>query len=78
MKDILTIGEVAARSGVATSALRFYEAWGRIRSERTLASRRCLSLDRFRLANPEDRVARRGAGPRYGMGHSPSSPAAPA
>jgi DNA-binding transcriptional MerR regulator len=39
MKDVLTSGEVA-RSGVATSALRFYEARGLIRSERTLAAHR--------------------------------------
>ena len=31
---MLTIGEVAARSGVATSALRFYEEQGLIASER--------------------------------------------
>src|SRR5262245_66584965 len=31
----LTIGEVAQRSGVATSALRFYEEQGLIHSERT-------------------------------------------
>ena len=35
MGDVLTIGEVAARSGVATSALRFYEDQGLIASERT-------------------------------------------
>src|SRR3954447_16407838 len=34
MAEPLTIGEVAARSGVATSALRFYEQRGLIRSER--------------------------------------------
>ena len=34
MSDVLTIGEVAARSGVATSALRFYEEQGLIHSER--------------------------------------------
>jgi MerR family transcriptional regulator, redox-sensitive transcriptional activator SoxR len=28
----------------------------------------CLSLDRCRLANPEDRAGRRGAGPRYWVG----------
>lgn len=33
--DHLTIGEMAARAGVATSALRFYEANGLIRSDRT-------------------------------------------
>jgi MerR family redox-sensitive transcriptional activator SoxR len=34
MDDLLTIGEVARRSGVAASALRFYEDRGLIRSER--------------------------------------------
>jgi MerR family redox-sensitive transcriptional activator SoxR len=139
--DALTIGEVAGRSGVATSALRFYEDQGLIASERTDAGHRrypravlrrvafivfaqkvglsleeiraelarlprnrapdradwaklssgwaarideriaelerlkigltacigcgCLSLDRCRFANPGDRAARRGAGPRY-------------
>ena len=35
-----TIGEVAARSGVATSALRFYEEHGLIRSERNESGHR--------------------------------------
>ncbi len=35
MGDVLTIGEVARRSGVRTSALRFYEEQGLIHSERT-------------------------------------------
>ena len=141
MSDVLTIGEVAARSGVATSALRFYEEQGLIHAERTDAGHRrypravirlvafivfaqkvglsldeiraelarlprnrvperadwaklsaawkvrihdriaelerlepgltecigcgCLSLDRCRMANPGDRAARRGPGPRY-------------
>jgi MerR family redox-sensitive transcriptional activator SoxR len=34
VKEVLTIGEVAARSGVATSALRYYEDEGLIHSER--------------------------------------------
>src|ERR1700709_2633556 len=34
MMDLLTIGEVARRSGVATSALRYYDELGLIRSER--------------------------------------------
>jgi MerR family transcriptional regulator, redox-sensitive transcriptional activator SoxR len=38
--DELTIGEVAARSGVATSALRFYEAQGLITSRRTSGNQR--------------------------------------
>lgn len=36
----LTIGEVAARSGVATSALRFYEAQGLLTSHRTSGNQR--------------------------------------
>ena len=34
MSNLLTIGEVARRSGVASSALRFYEQRGLISSER--------------------------------------------
>ena len=40
MGGALTIGEVAARSGVATSALRFYEDAGLIHAERTDAGHR--------------------------------------
>lgn len=40
MAALLTIGEVAERSGVATSALRFYEQRGLIASERTGAGHR--------------------------------------
>ena len=40
MSDLLTISEVARRSGVASSALRFYEARGLIRSERSGAGHR--------------------------------------
>lgn len=141
MQEALTIGEVAARSGVATSALRFYEEQGLIRAQRTDSGHRryprtvirlvafivfaqkvglslgevrtelaklpnnraperadwarlsvnwkkriqqriaelqrlelgltecigcgCLSLDRCQLANPGDRAARRGMGPRH-------------
>lgn len=38
--EMLTIGELANRSGVATSALRFYESRGLIRSERTSGNQR--------------------------------------
>jgi MerR family transcriptional regulator, redox-sensitive transcriptional activator SoxR len=38
--DYLTIGELAQRSGVATSALRYYEARGLIHSERTEGNQR--------------------------------------
>lgn len=38
--DLLTVGEVAHRSGFATSALRFYEAQGLISSTRTSGGQR--------------------------------------
>ena len=141
MVDLLTITEVARRSGVAASALRFYESRGLIRSERAGSGHRryhravlrriaflvfaqrvgltldeiatelaklpqdhvpegedwaklstgwrvlidkriaqlermrggivkcigcgCLSLDQCHFANPDDRAARLGPGPRY-------------
>lgn len=40
MEELLTIGEVAQRSGVATSALRFYEQRGLISSTRTDGNQR--------------------------------------
>ena len=40
MPEPLTIGELASRSGVATSALRYYEDRGLIHSERTGARHR--------------------------------------
>ena len=40
LPDELTIGELAARSGVATSALRFYEQEGLIASRRTSGNQR--------------------------------------
>ncbi len=40
MKNELTVGELAERSGVATSALRYYEARGLIASQRTGAGHR--------------------------------------
>ena len=144
MADLLTIAEVSRRSGVASSALRYYEERGLITSERAGSGHRryplavlrriafivfaqrigltlyeigrelanlppdrapnrrdwsrlsgqwtsrideriaelerlksgltecigcgCLSLDRCALANPNDRAARRGPGPRYWIG----------
>ena len=41
MTDLLKIGEISRRSGVASSALRFYEERGLIRSERAGAGQRC-------------------------------------
>ena len=40
MPDGLSIGEVAARSGVAMSALRFYEAQGLLAAQRTSGNQR--------------------------------------
>ena len=40
MDKTMTIGEISARSGVATSAFRFYEVRGLIHSERTAAGHR--------------------------------------
>jgi MerR family transcriptional regulator, redox-sensitive transcriptional activator SoxR len=146
MSELLTIGELSERSGVASSALRFYEERGLIGSERASSGHRrfarpvirrvafivfaqrvglsldeigrelaklpadraprrhdwsmlstawsarideriaelerlqagltecigcgCLSLDRCKLANPDDRAAARGPGPRYWIGDS--------
>jgi MerR family redox-sensitive transcriptional activator SoxR len=39
-RDLLTIGELAARSGVAASALRYYERVGLIRARRTTGNQR--------------------------------------
>jgi MerR family redox-sensitive transcriptional activator SoxR len=147
VSELLTIGEVSRRSGVAASALRFYEERGLIRGERSGARHRryrrpvlrrvafivfaqrigltleeigaelaglppdrapgrrdwarlsgrfseridarieelqrlklgltecigcgCLSLDRCAFANPGDRAAAAGAGPRYWIGDQP-------
>ncbi len=151
MSEPLTIGELAHRTGVAASALRYYEERGLIAAERTSAGHRryprpvirrvafivfaqrvglsleeigdelaklpadrapmrrdwarlsstwtsrideriaelerlkagltdcigcgCLSLDRCRLANPNDVAGRRGAGPRYWIGDPRPAPA---
>ena len=39
-RPLITIGQLSARSGVATSALRYYEDLGLIRSERTSGNQR--------------------------------------
>lgn len=44
----LTVGEVAARSGVATSALRYYEQHGLIHSRRTGGNQRRYARDTLR------------------------------
>jgi MerR family redox-sensitive transcriptional activator SoxR len=43
MAELLKIGEVSRRSGVASSALRFYEERGLIRSTREGSGHRCYS-----------------------------------
>jgi MerR family redox-sensitive transcriptional activator SoxR len=49
MSAAMTIGEVATRSGVATSALRFYEDAGLIHPERTAAGHRRYSRTVLRV-----------------------------
>lgn len=44
----ITISELARRSGVAPSALRFYETLGLISSERTSGNQRCFSRSMLR------------------------------
>ena len=39
-QDLLTVGEVAKRAGIATSAVRFYEEQGLIVAERTAGNQR--------------------------------------
>ncbi|HEY8656115.1 MAG TPA: redox-sensitive transcriptional activator SoxR [Candidatus Limnocylindria bacterium] len=56
-----TIGELAARSGAATSALRFYETRGLIRAERTAGGQRRYTRETLR------RVAFIRAGQRVGL-----------
>jgi len=46
--DGLTIGEVSSRSGVAASALRFYEQQGLIRSQRSAGGQRRYASDVLR------------------------------
>lgn len=48
VKDELTIGEVARRSGVAVSAIRFYESVGLIKSRRTPGNHRLYPRDVLR------------------------------
>lgn len=45
---LLSVGELARRSGVAVSALHFYEARGLIRSTRTVGNQRCYARDALR------------------------------
>ncbi len=41
VSELLSIGEVSRRSGVAPSALRYYEERGLLRSERATSGHRC-------------------------------------
>jgi len=51
MEQQLTIGQVADRTGVATSALRFYEERGLITSARTDGNQRRYSKDVIRIVS---------------------------
>jgi MerR family transcriptional regulator, redox-sensitive transcriptional activator SoxR len=48
LADHITIGDLSARSGVATSALRFYEKRGLIQSERTAGNQRRYARSQLR------------------------------
>jgi MerR family transcriptional regulator, redox-sensitive transcriptional activator SoxR len=48
MENLLTIGEVAERSGLAASAIRFYEREGLVHSERTASGQRRFRRDVLR------------------------------
>ena len=48
LADHITIGELSARSGVATSALRFYEQRGLIKSERPTGNQRRYARNQLR------------------------------
>ena len=48
MDDLLTIGDVAERSGLSTSAIRFYERRGLIAAERTSGNQRRYRRDVLR------------------------------
>ncbi|HUY67662.1 MAG TPA: redox-sensitive transcriptional activator SoxR [Acidimicrobiales bacterium] len=48
MEDLLTIGDVARRSGLAASAIRFYEGQGLIHAERTPSGQRRFRRDVLR------------------------------
>jgi MerR family redox-sensitive transcriptional activator SoxR len=48
MENLLTIGEVAERSGLAASAIRFYERQGLVHAERTPSGQRRFRRDVLR------------------------------
>jgi MerR family redox-sensitive transcriptional activator SoxR len=48
MEKMLTIGEVARRSGLAASAIRFYERQGLVRADRTPSGQRRFHRDVLR------------------------------
>jgi MerR family redox-sensitive transcriptional activator SoxR len=48
MEDMLTIGDVADRSGLAASAIRFYERQGLVQSERAPSGQRRFRRDVLR------------------------------
>ena len=67
----LTIGDLAARTGLSVSAIRFYEEKGLVEPFRSAGGQRrcgCLSLKKCALYNPEDRAGLRGPGPQLVLG----------
>ena len=58
LADLVTIGELARRAGVATSALRYYEQLGLISSQRTAGGqRRYMAVVEDRSAEEERDLA---------------------
>ena len=63
----LTVGQVAARSGLAVSALHFYERKGLIRSHRTGGNqRRCGVRQHFTADQPPQAFATQAGGLKAG------------
>ena len=67
IRTALSVGEVAERSGVAVSAIHFYEKKGLIGLRDQLTSCigcGCLSIGACRLRNPRDELGNEGPGAR--------------
>ena len=70
----ITIGQLAERSGVATSAIRFYESRGLIASERTTGNQRRYAqstLRRVAFIKTAQRIGLTPRGDRRGAGDAP-------
>jgi MerR family redox-sensitive transcriptional activator SoxR len=70
----LSIGQLAARTGLSVSAIRYYEAEGLVSADRNAGGhRRFLRADIRRLSFALI-ARRRGPGPRYLLGDRPEPP----